>query len=298
MSNLILIVAILVPAVAMVLTILAWRFMRRRDKRRSPLTLKFQNLPGDGLRKAISKHDDAIDEAGALVMVTGPVLLSAWLLARMDKTGVDWSGMRFGVGDAMFLIVGVLLLAWSLWRLVRHAGKRRNYVDGLQAEQMVAQCLTPVIADGGIVFHDFPADHYNIDHIVIGSSVVFAIETKWRKKPADTGKNSARVQYDGSQLIFPHHAEAKPVEQAGYQAEWLSRFLASAVGETVRVVPVLALPGWFVENTNRAVRHPVLVTNCHNSRFMMGDKFGPALPEPLRHRVAHVLAAKYPQPGQ
>jgi len=223
-------------------------------------------------------------------------MLSAWLLSRLNRAGVDWSTLRFGFGDALFIGIGFLILGGSIWRILSNAAKRRKYVEGLQAEQMVAQCLTPVTAEGGIVFHDFPTERGNIDHIVIGRSVVFAIETKSRKKPAATGKAAARVRYDGRQLEFPRHTEFKAIEQAAYQAEWLSHYLGSAIGEPVRVVPLLALPGWYVEDTNRTVRHPVMVTNCHNSRFMMSDKFGIPLQEPLRLRIAHALAEKYPQP--
>lgn len=44
-------------------------------------------------------------------------------------------------------------------------------------------------------------------------------------------------------------ASGKPVEQAGRQADWLSKWLASATGSPVGVAPVPALPGWYVERT-------------------------------------------------
>lgn len=37
--------------------------------------------------------------------------------------------------------------------------------------------------------------------------------------------------------------------QAERQAAWLSKWLSSAVGSPVPVIPVLALPGWFVRRT-------------------------------------------------
>lgn len=293
MENLILIVAAFLPVLLVLACLALWRLWRNADKRRSPLTFDLRNLPGEHLRRQVAKHDDGFMESASLVVAIGPIFLSAWLLARLQSAGVDWSGIRFGWGDVAIAAAAVAMLAWTTLSLIRHARARRFYLEGLQAELAVAQCLTPLIAEGGMVFHDFPTGKGNIDHIVVGRSAVFAIETKWRRKPGYMGRDAARVQFDGQQLLFPGHTEVKPVEQARYQAKWLEDFLAKGVGAPIRVVPVLALPGWYVEQANRSVRHDVLVSNCHNSGFMVGDKFGAPLSEQIRIRIAHVLTEKY-----
>ena len=123
---------------------------------------------------------------------------------------------------------------------------------------------------------------------------MFAVETKSRKKPPEKGKKSAEVLYDGETLTYPGGIrERKPVEQASYQAEWLSKFLASGVGETVRVIGVLALPGWYTPPAGG--RPSVLVNNCANPAFMMSDRFGAPMPESLRTRIAHVRTERYPE---
>jgi len=297
MSNLILLGSIFIPAFLILCGLLVWRLIRSLDKRRSPLTVRLLNLPGEGLRKRIADHEEKFQEAAALMVVIGPIFLSGWLLARLSKAGIDWSALEFGIGDAVFAVLLLVMMAWALWRLIHHAARRRHALDGLDAELSVAQCLTPLIAEGAMVFHDFPADRHNIDHIVVANSVVFAIETKSRRKPATKGKASAQVRYDGQQLFFPNHTERQPVEQAAYQAEWLERFLRNAGAESVRVVPVLALPGWYVERTNRDARAQVLVSNCTNAIFMLHEKFGAPMPETLRKHVAHVLSQRYPKPN-
>lgn len=292
MANVILFLAMVVPLFLVVACLFIWRLWLRRDKRRSPLNLKVINLPGEQARKQMIKHDETALEAMALVVALGPIFLAAWALGRLSRVIPDWTQVRFGAGDLLLLVVMLMMLVWSVWRVIRHTGFRRRYREGLEAELSVAQCLMPLMADGAVVYHDFPADKFNIDHIVIGRCAVFAVETKSRKKPGDGGRDSARVAYDGSKLAFPNHFETLPVEQARRQAEWLARFLASGVGDPVRVVPVLALPGWFVEsNTSRA---DVLVSNCRNSGFMLTDKFGPVLTEAMRKRIAHVLMERYP----
>ncbi|MDQ2701361.1 MAG: NERD domain-containing protein [Pseudomonadota bacterium] len=273
--------------------LIAWRIWRFQDKRRSPLTNKLLNLPGENLRKQVAKHDDGFNESAAIVIALGPIFLCAWLLSRLSRS--NWGSVKFGWGDALLLAIAAMMVGWCLWRMIHHATRRRNNREGLEAEIAVAQSLTPLLAEGALVFHDFPADRYNIDHIVIGRSVVFAVETKSRKKPAGKGPELAHVSYDGTKLIYPGHiVETKPIEQARYQAEWLAGFLRSGVGEQVRVIPVLALPGWFVDPAHRSGRPDVLVNNCHNSLFMVGDKFGPPMAESFRKRIAHVLAERYP----
>ncbi|MBA3486399.1 MAG: NERD domain-containing protein [Lysobacter sp.] len=163
----------------------------------------------------------------------------------------------------------------------------------MAAELAVAQCLMPLMAEGLAVFHDLPADKFNIDHIVIGRSAVFAVEPKSRRKPGGKGRESARVNYDGARLHFPNHVEIKSVEQAAMQAQWLQKFLTSGTGETVRVIPVVALPGWYVENRSTS-RPDVLVTNCRNPGFMANGNFGAPFSEAMRKRIAHVLVERYP----
>ncbi len=293
MPHLILIGSIFVPALVTLTVLVLWRATRSLDRRRSPLTMGLLNLPGEGLRKRIADHEEKLHEASAMVLLAGPVVLSAWLLTRLKNAGFEWSAARLGVGDYLFGVVLLALVAWFVWRLAHHAGRRRRAMDGLKAELSVAQCLTPLIAEGAMVFHDFPADRFNIDHIVVARSVVFAIETKSRRKPAARGKASAQVRYDGRQLFFPGHTETKPIEQAAYQADWLERLLREA-GAPARVVPVLALPGWYVERINRDTRPKVLVSNCTNTQFMLSEKFGPSMPESVRKHIAYVLAERYP----
>ena len=291
-TNLILFLVIFLPIAIAISALLIRRVWDGRSMRRSPLTGKVFNQAGDGIRKAMEKHQDRFGEATAMVIALGPVFLAAWLTARVSRVVTDWSEFRYGWGDALLLLVAASMLVWATARMVSSARHVARYRDGLAAELAVAQSLTRLVGQDAFVFHDFPADKFNIDHIVVGRSAVFAVETKSRRKPAATGKASARVHYDGSRLTFPDHVETKPVEQAAYQAKWLQTFLASGVGEPVRVVPVLSLPGWYVDGSSK--RPDVLVTNCHNPNFMTSSAFGPPMSDEMRRRIAHVLAERYP----
>lgn len=89
MANLILVLSILIPMGLVLVVLHGLRYLRSRDKRRSPLTLKVLNLPGEGLRRAIEKNDDAFHENAAVAMMIGPFVLAAWLLVRVDRVVPD-----------------------------------------------------------------------------------------------------------------------------------------------------------------------------------------------------------------
>lgn len=68
----------------------------------------------------------------------------------------------------------------------------------------MGQELNQLLRDGYYVYHDIPADKFNIDHIVAGKKGVFAIETKARSKPnSDQRQKDATVEYNGRAPLFP-----------------------------------------------------------------------------------------------
>ena len=167
---------------------------------------------------------------------------------------------------------------------------RQSYRLGYEGEIAVGQELNQLMRDGYYVYHDFPADKFNIDHIIVGASGIFAVETKARSKPTSKDRKAdAKVKYDGKFLRFPNGTDIESLEQARRQAEWLSKWLQSAVGEPVRVRPVVALPGWFVE---RVASGGIRVINPKNFRSIAKPKDGNILSEKMISRVVHQLEQK------
>lgn len=119
--------------------------------------------------------------------------------------------------------------------------------------------LNLLMREGCHVYHDLDGRYGNIDHLVVGPGGVFAVETKARRKPSTKNRRKdARVVYDGSRIRFPNYTDAGSLEQACRNAKWVSSWLTDSTGMPVRVQPVVALPGWFVE---AKARSKVLVVN-------------------------------------
>ena len=169
-------------------------------------------------------------------------------------------------------------------RIATHLRKRRDVTLGLECELAVGQELNQLMLLGCRVYHDFPAEGFNIDHIVIGPAGVYAVETKGRAKPdRGRGAEDVRVVYDGKSLQFPERTETKPIAQAKRQAQWLADWLKSAVGEPVLVQPALALPGWYIDRKGR----DMVVFNSKNPDFLAKPRGERVLSDAMIQRVAH-----------
>lgn len=272
---------------------LKWR--DRQDARRLPVDAKqLPNQAGAQIRQRLEAANDDFWTVSAAALVAGPTIpLFLLVVEAQQKTPELFDfGSRPIATYTVLLIGGVAVL---LWQARRHVLTMRRCREGLAAECATADALQLLVPDGLMVFHDLPADGFNVDHVVVGHSVVFAVETKSRKKPAAGGKQNARVRYDGKALKFPEHVETKPLEQAARQARWLSEFLTGATGNSVRVVPVLALPGWFVELTASIPpsSNEVRVVNPKAASFMRTVNFGPRFEDDQRRRIAWALTKRY-----
>jgi len=260
-------------------------YQRGKNGRRSPLTGKLLRSPGQSLIPQIEDITDDINgDLFSLFMV--PLLIFSVFMIQLylGKLLLTASTICLHV----FLAMTVMLF---VARKLNHRLQRRNELRlGLDAEMAVGQELNHLMLHGCRVYHDFPAEDFNIDHIVVGPGGVYAVETKGRAKP-DKGRGSqdARVVYDGESLRFPDWQETKPLEQAKRQAVWLSKWLSSAVGEPVTAKAILVLPGWFVE---RPKPGPVIVFNGKNPHFLAKPSQNGQLSPGMIQRIAHQLAQR------
>lgn len=275
------------------LLLLKWR--DRKDARRLPFDAKqLPNQAGAQIRRRLDDAGDNFWSVAAIALFAGPMIPLILLLAEASrKTPELFDFSAWSIALYVFIVIGGVVV---LLRQARgHIHTMRRCREGLAAECATADGLQQLVPDGLMLFHDLPADGFNIDHVVVGHNVVFAVETKSRKKPAATGKENARVRYDGKVLKFPEHVETKPLEQAARQARWLADFLTGATGNPVRVVPVIALPGWFVELTASIPTNSndVRVINPKAASFMRTVNFGPRLEDDQRRRIAWALTKRY-----
>lgn len=233
------------PAVAI------WLLQRRkraaRAARRSPLTEQLLRGPGQALREKLEdlRIDFAFDVS--ILMVIPTALLSIYLLQLQIRALPPSAWVHVFVG---LFCAG--LVAQLIRTLLSKSAELDKLRKGLDAEIAVGQELDQLMRQGAAVFHDFQAEKFNIDHVVIAPQGVFCVETKGYTKPAGVdGSVAAKVLFDGKTLQFPDWQTAKPLEQAERNAKWLEKWLAKATAVPLTVTPVLALPGWYVDRRGR-----------------------------------------------
>lgn len=201
----------------------------------SPLKLKPLRLPGQTI------DDDIVRlREGALLdqlFAAGCVLLLA---------SMEWFGylMHTGRHPWAFTLLAAVTIGWvapRIWKLRKKINELRLGCDG---EKIVAEQLERLREYGAQVFHDVPGDGFNLDHVVISTHGIYAIETKTRTKPS----SRARVIVVGDSLTVAGYApDRKPIEQVSAAARWLENTLLHSTGRRFFVRGVVVFPGWYVE---------------------------------------------------
>lgn len=159
-------------------------------------------------------------------------------------------------------IITVFALAWTVfcaYKIKIILNKVRNLRQGRDGERAVGQYLDELRQNGHRVFHDILADQFNVDHVVISTKGIFAIETKTYSKPQ---RGEARITFDGEKLLIKGKQPTNnPVTQVSAAAKWLQSVLLESTGKKMPIKPVVLFPGWFIETLPQARNASAWVLN-------------------------------------
>jgi hypothetical protein len=232
MPTLLLILPFLVLFAWLALTVkrLQWR------GRKSPINENILRDPGYSLRRA--QISNAFDAMGNML---GVLMLPL----------VGYSAYKGGVSNIYIILVPfALITAWLFYNAVRKFNIAIRLHQGLDAETTTGQELNLLMRDGAWVFHDIECQYGNIDHVIVSTGGVFAIETKGISKPTNNKNSSsenATVRIEREELVLPHARTGKPINQAKTNAKWLRNEIQRRFVLAVPVRAVVALPGWMIK---------------------------------------------------
>lgn len=291
--NTVIVVVVMIASMALpmsvaVVAVLWHKRQEKREARRSPLVDKLAHLPGEQLRRRMDVLGDMIESRLVELLLIGPSALLVILLPQVNFAALRLSWLHWSI-----VVAAVGITLWNVHRLIPIWRERRQCRHGMLAEVAAAQQLDRLQIQDCLVLHDIPAGRFNIDHVVIGPSAVFMVETKSRLKKGE-GKASANVVYEGDTLKFPGWSETKPLEQARAQARWLADYLRGETGSPTPVIPVVCLPGWFVTRGKEAHRSDVCVINPKMTSLFVEAANRPRLDSSHRNRIVHALYKRYP----
>lgn len=243
-------------------------YRHRKKQKYSPFTEKFLRPPGSSLDKEL---EDLLDK---MIM---PIMLIAFL---PYVCVIQWSNSSIGV-NKMLLLLSTAVIIYCLFKLRNVLNKAMPLRLGLEGELYSGSELNYLMRDGAWVYHDIPYQYGNIDHIVISTGGVFAIETKAVRKPAkDNRRADYEVIIDGEKLIFPHVTTGQSINQARTHAKYLSEVINRMTGIKHTVTPVVALPGWFIQ-----------IKNANTNTLIINPKRGSALRSRVLSKVLSVSEA-------
>lgn len=206
---------------------------------RSPLKGKPLRNPGQSLDEEIQR---VIDEKAmapyAAIVGLWAIALIEWFSAWRDLPRQPW----------VFTAAALIGTGWLAFRLFRLRRKVRALRLGRDGERAVGQFLDGLREGGARIFHDVPADGFNLDHVVISANGIYVVETKTISKPTP----DAKVVYDGEQVtVAGFKPDRDPVTQASAEANWLRRLLQESTGRDFPVRGAVVYPRWWVEQVNK-----------------------------------------------
>lgn len=216
-----------------------------------------------------------------LLRVLFPLFVVMGAAGYLARAALPWPPL--GLPLVGFLLV-ILALLLALALSAGQAGLA-SFLKGARGEERVGRILGMLSADHH-VFHGLPAARGragargDLDHVVVGPTGVFVIETKrWA---------GAVTIADGRILVGGQEPSRPPVEQVQRAAEALRARLREACGDTVTVQPILC----FADATGGgiATRGVSGVLVCDDQRLLGAIREHDEAPLPPTLRASIVAA--------
>jgi hypothetical protein len=144
----------------------------------SPLKAKPLRLPGESVDKEIDRWTN--DATLGPLFGAGSFCIVAFF---------EWYGYLTQTPrqPIVFTVIAVAALLYASWRYRIIRKQVRQLRQGRDGERAVGQFLERLREGGAQVFHDIPGDGpaaaFNLDHVVISTHGIYAIETKTWSKP-------------------------------------------------------------------------------------------------------------------
>jgi hypothetical protein len=202
---------------------------------RSPLKAKPLRVPGQSIDEEIDRR---INDTAVSYFAAAAVLCA---LSAMEWFGYLTHSPRHPILFSAMALIGVIVAAW---RTLSVRDRVRRLRLGRDGERAVGQFLERLRAGDAQVFHDVLGDGFNLDHVVISSHGLYAIETKTYSKP----RPEAKITVDGESLtIAGETPDRDPIVQVSLAARWLEDKLEESTGKRFTARGVVVFPGWFVE---------------------------------------------------
>jgi hypothetical protein len=202
----------------------------------SPLRRKPLRLPGQSLQEEIDRlREDKLDFYLFVGAMLGIMVFMEWAQVLFKLPRQPW----------LFTLMFAGFVAYAYFKLRPVYTQLQQLKLGRDGERTVGQELEKLRAKGYRVYHDFIADGFNIDHIVIGPTGVFTVETKTFRKPKSP---EAEIYYDGRIVTVPGaKLDRDPVAQAKAERDFMRNWIRDNANRNAPVRPAVVFVGWYTQ---------------------------------------------------
>jgi hypothetical protein len=211
-------------------------------------------LKGKPLRHAGQSLDEELDRLWNDRGVSYYLFAASFVLIAI----MEWVGYLLHIPryPKMYTALAVIAVGVTAIQFLRLRRKIQDVRLGRDGERHVGQMLEALRAVGASVFHDVPADGFNLDHVVISSHGVIVVETKtWRKRSAKD-----RISFVGEDLMIGgRKAKGDPIGQTRAEIRWLADILKQSTSKWFYVRGALVFPNWWVDHPPDSINKDVWV---------------------------------------
>lgn len=202
-------------------------------------------FPHDVLRDAGTRERERLRRLGrelALLWAAFGTAAAVAVVAAVLQTEsqLEWLPLWAWVVAAA---IAAGLLGLGVYGIVRLVLARRRLRFVWAAKVAAGNVLKRLNFSGNRVFHEVTVEGCVIDHVVVGTRGVFAVNVVARRLPKNVEARPGAELRNGK-LWLAGYVEALPVGDAARNMTLLSAALSRVVGHRVPVRSVLAVPGW------------------------------------------------------
>ncbi len=196
-------------------------------------------VQGESLQKKIRDIEFSFFEIILLPIFFGLFAIFAWAIA----TGL----MQINYAVAIvFTIIAIIIGVRAYKKFQISKNILSKYRMGLEGERYVGEMLNKISSDSIRVFHDIPGECFNVDHIIVSTRGVFAIETKHydRAKGHEfffDGNMIERMEKGGRKFCCP-----KLLPQMEGEARFIHDEIKQRTGLDISVIKVAVLIGCYI----------------------------------------------------
>jgi Nuclease-related domain len=175
----------------------------------------------------------------------------AWRAPLIAAAGLAGDVLVAQAGLPRARLAGLAVAALAGWRLrFRPSEQARTWQRGAHGERRTARLLGRLAREGYVVFHDLavPGSDANVDHLVIGTSGAFVIDSKQWTGQVDQGTDGL--------AWHNHYPLDRTLATLRWEAETMSRLLGT------RVAALLCVHGAHVQGGGLHAQGVAIVPAC------------------------------------